>query len=82
MAVGLAGEIEDKGWFFVSDLAGIIRGFTTNLSLLSILAVVLIVVSPFILWRTRLGCGCGRSARPRMPRSHWVSTCSGTSTSP
>jgi len=49
------GEIEDKGWFFVSDLAGIIRGFTTNLSLLSILAAVLIVVSTFILWRTRLG---------------------------
>ena len=49
------GEIEDKGWFFVSDLAGIIRGFTTNLSLLSILAAVLIVLSTFILWRTRLG---------------------------
>ena len=39
------GEIEDKGWFFVSDLAGIIRGFCTNLSLLSVLAAVLIALS-------------------------------------
>ena len=39
------GEIEDKGWFFVSDVAGIIRGFTTNLSLLSVLAAVLIASS-------------------------------------
>ena len=49
------GEIEDKGWFFVSDLAGIIRGFCTNLSLLSVLAAVLIALSGWVLWRTRLG---------------------------
>ena len=49
------GEIEAKGWFFVSDLAGIIRGFCTNLSLLSVLAAVLIALSGWLLWRTRLG---------------------------
>ena len=49
------GEIEAKGWFFVSDLAGIIRGFCTNLSLLSVLAAVLIALSGFVLWRTRFG---------------------------
>ncbi len=49
------GEIEEKGWFFVSDLAGILRGFTTNLSLLTVLAVLLIIASTFVLWRTRLG---------------------------
>ncbi|HEY4992814.1 MAG TPA: ABC transporter permease [Nakamurella sp.] len=49
------GEIEAKGWFFVSDLAGIIRGFCTNLSLLSVLAAVLIALSGWVLWRTRLG---------------------------
>jgi len=52
---GRLGDIEDKGWFFVSDVAGIIRGFTTNLSLLSVLAAVLIALSGWILWRTRLG---------------------------
>ena len=49
------GEIEAKGWFFVCDLAGIIRGFCTNLSLLSVLAAVLIALSGWLLWRTRLG---------------------------
>jgi len=49
------GEIEAKGWFFVSDLAGIVRGFCTNLSLLSVLAAVLIALSGWVLWRTRLG---------------------------
>jgi simple sugar transport system permease protein len=49
------GDIEDKGWFFVSDLAGILRGCCTNLSLLSLLAVLLIIATGFVLWRTRLG---------------------------
>jgi len=49
------GEIEAKGWFFVSDLAGIIRGFCNNLSLLSVLAAVLIALTGWLLWRTRLG---------------------------
>ncbi|HEY5880686.1 MAG TPA: ABC transporter permease [Nakamurella sp.] len=49
------GEIEDKGWFFVSDVAGILRGMCTNLSLLTVLAVLLIIGTGFVLWRTRLG---------------------------
>ncbi|MEO7125158.1 MAG: ABC transporter permease, partial [Nakamurella sp.] len=32
------GTVEEKRWFFVSDLAGIVRGMTTQLSLLSVLA--------------------------------------------
>ena len=69
------GEIEDKGWFFVSDLASIIRGFCTNLSLLSVLAAVLIAVSGVACsggpgW----ACGCGPSARRRTPRNRWAST--------
>jgi ABC-type uncharacterized transport system permease subunit len=49
------GDIADKGWFFVSDLAGVLGGLTTGLSLLTVLAVLLIVGSGFVLWRTRLG---------------------------
>lgn len=49
------GEIEDRGWFFVSDVASILRGLCTNLSLLSVLAAGLIAVSGWVLWRTRLG---------------------------
>jgi len=47
--------IEDKHWFFVSDLAGLIRGMTTQLSTLSLLAAVLIIASGLVLWRTRFG---------------------------
>jgi len=49
------GQIEDKGWFFVSDVAGILCGMCTNLSLLTVLAVLLIIGTGFLLWRTRLG---------------------------
>ena len=49
------GTLEKKNIFFVSDLAGILRGLTTSVSLLTILAVVLIIVSTFVLWRTRFG---------------------------
>ena len=49
------GDVEAKGWFFVSDVAGILRGMCTNLSLLTVLAVLLIVATGFVLWRTRLG---------------------------
>lgn len=49
------GTLEGKKIFFVSDLAGIVRGVTTGLSMLTVLAVVLIVGSTFLLWRTRFG---------------------------
>jgi ABC-type uncharacterized transport system permease subunit len=49
------GDLESKHWFFVSDLAGILRGLITNLSLLSILAVVLFLVTGYVLWRTPFG---------------------------
>lgn len=47
--------VEGKHWFFVSDIAGILGGMTTQLSLLTVLAVTLIVASGFILWHTRFG---------------------------
>jgi ABC-type uncharacterized transport system permease subunit len=49
------GDLESKHWFFLSDLAGILRGLITNLSLLSILAVVLFIVTGYVLWRTPFG---------------------------
>jgi ABC-type uncharacterized transport system permease subunit len=51
----LLGSIESKGWFFVSDLAGILRGLTTEVSLLTLLAVALVVGSVYVLWRTPFG---------------------------
>ncbi|MFF1836837.1 ABC transporter permease [Streptomyces sp. NPDC058231] len=48
-------SIEKHHWFFVSDLAGVIGGLVTNVSLLTILAVVLFVVTFFVLWKTPFG---------------------------
>ncbi|MDX6348564.1 MAG: ral nucleoside transport system permease protein [Streptomyces sp.] len=48
-------DIEQHGWFFVSDLAGILGGFVTDLSVLTILAALLFVGSFFVLWRTSFG---------------------------
>ncbi|MGI8590885.1 MAG: ABC transporter permease [Nakamurella sp.] len=48
-------SLEKKEIFFISDLAGILRGLTSGLSTLTILAALLIVGSGFVLWRTRFG---------------------------
>lgn len=48
-------DLERKHWFLVSDLAGIVGGLSTNLSLLTVLAIALVVGSIFLLWRTSFG---------------------------
>ncbi|WP_441251674.1 ABC transporter permease [Kitasatospora sp. McL0602] len=47
--------IEAHHWFLVSDLAGVVGGLVTNLSVVTVLAAVLIVGSYFVLWRTVFG---------------------------
>ena len=51
---GLA-TLERKHWFFVSDLAAVLRAVCTNLSVLTILAVLLFVATWWILWRSAFG---------------------------
>ncbi|MFJ8850149.1 ABC transporter permease [Streptomyces sp. NPDC102437] len=48
-------SIEKHHWFFVSDLAGVLGGLVTNVSLLTILAIVLFVLTFFVLWKTSFG---------------------------
>ncbi|MFJ1674001.1 MULTISPECIES: ABC transporter permease [unclassified Streptomyces] len=48
-------SVEKHHWFFVSDLAGVIGGLVTNVSLLTILAVVLFALTFFVLWKTSFG---------------------------
>ncbi|WP_406862703.1 ABC transporter permease [Streptomyces sp. HUAS MG47] len=48
-------DIEKHHWFLVSDIAGILGGLVTNLSLVTILAVLLLVATFFVLWRTSFG---------------------------
>ncbi|MFJ6568058.1 ABC transporter permease [Streptomyces sp. NPDC091292] len=48
-------SVEQHHWFLVSDLAGILGGLVTNVSLVTILAVLLFIASGWILWRTPFG---------------------------
>ena len=47
--------LNGKGWFLISDLAGLLGGATSQLSLLTVIGVLLIIVSGWLLWRTRFG---------------------------
>jgi general nucleoside transport system permease protein len=42
-------------WFLVSDIAAFIAAFTTGLSLLTVLIVILVAGSAWVLWRTAFG---------------------------
>ena len=57
-------DLQAKGWFLVSDLAGIVRGLTVGISLLTLVAVLLVVGTYYVLWRTAFGLrlrSCGES---------------------
>ncbi len=48
-------SLNAKHWFLISDLAGFLGGFVTNLSYLTVVAIALIVGTFFVLWRTGFG---------------------------
>ena len=49
------GDLESKHWFLISDLAGVARGVTSGVAVVTLLAVLLIPVSYLLLWRTSFG---------------------------
>jgi ABC-type uncharacterized transport system permease subunit len=51
----LLGALERQRWFLVSDLAGVLKGLTSSVGLLTVLALLLIPLSYVILWRTAFG---------------------------
>jgi ABC-type uncharacterized transport system permease subunit len=51
----LLGDLESLHWFLISDLAGLLRGLTNNVGVLTLVAVLLIPVSYLVLWRTAFG---------------------------
>ncbi|MFI6828081.1 ABC transporter permease [Kribbella sp. NPDC050241] len=56
--------LQGKHWFIVSDLASLVAAVTTELSSMTVLAVILIVGSALLLWRTGFGLrlrSCGES---------------------
>ena len=57
-------DLEQKHWFVLSDLASIARALVTNLSVLTIISLLLFVVTWWALWRTSFGLrlrSCGES---------------------
>ena len=52
---GALGAVEARGWFLVADLAGVLRGLVTDVSLLTVVAVALVPLSFWALWRTPFG---------------------------
>lgn len=57
-------SVEDHGWFFVSELAALLRAATTNLSILTVISLLLVIGTWWLLWRTSFGLrvrSCGES---------------------
>lgn len=52
---GLLANIDDADIFFISDLAGVLEGFVTQLSLFTVIAFALVPFSAWMLWKTRIG---------------------------
>ncbi|WP_030204051.1 ABC transporter permease [Streptomyces sp. NRRL S-87] len=48
-------DLQAKHWFLISDLAGVLGGLVTSLSLLTIIAILLIPATWWVLWRTAFG---------------------------
>jgi ABC-type uncharacterized transport system permease subunit len=49
------GNLEARGWFLISDIAGVLGGFAHNLSWASVIAFLLVPLTAFIMWRTVFG---------------------------
>jgi general nucleoside transport system permease protein len=48
-------SLSNQRWFLISDVAGILGGLVTNLSPLTVLAILMLPLSFFMLWRTAFG---------------------------
>lgn len=50
-----AGNLADKHWFVVSDLAAAVAAVTTQISLVTLLVFAIVPLTAYLLWRTRFG---------------------------
>jgi general nucleoside transport system permease protein len=48
-------KVQAHHWFFISDLAGLLDGVVTSLNLFTIIALLLVPFTWFVLWRTAFG---------------------------
>jgi simple sugar transport system permease protein len=59
-----AADLQDKHWFLVSELASVVGALTRELSLFTLFAVLLVVATGWVLWKTPFGLrlrSCGES---------------------
>lgn len=49
------GWLGEKDWFFVSDVANLAGGLVTRVSIITVIALALVPLSAWLLWRTRFG---------------------------
>jgi general nucleoside transport system permease protein len=49
------GNIVNRDIFFVSDVAGVLRGLISDLSLFTLVALAIVPISSWLLWKTRFG---------------------------
>jgi simple sugar transport system permease protein len=51
----ILGALENKDWFFVSDVAGVLRGFTGDVNWLTLIGLLVVPITAWLLWRTSWG---------------------------
>ncbi|HAP77581.1 MAG TPA: ABC transporter permease [Acidimicrobiaceae bacterium] len=51
----IMGWFEKRGWPILGDIGGIVKGLTTNVSAGTIIALSLVPISAWVLWRTKFG---------------------------
>ncbi|MCZ2806427.1 ABC transporter permease [Modestobacter sp. VKM Ac-2983] len=51
----LLGDLESRHWFLISDLAGLLRGVSSGVGVLTVLAVLMVPAAYLVLWRTAFG---------------------------
>jgi simple sugar transport system permease protein len=51
----LLGAVEERRWFLLSDLAGLLRGLTSGVGVVTLIAVLMIPAAYLVLWRTAFG---------------------------
>jgi simple sugar transport system permease protein len=51
----LLGGLESQHWFLISDIAGLLRGLTHEVGVLTVIAVLMIPGAYLVLWRTAFG---------------------------
>ncbi len=51
----ILGALENKDWFFVSDVAGVLRGFTGDVNWLTLIGLLVVAITAWLLWRPSWG---------------------------